>query len=116
MRVLFMSLIDSLPFRSMGQIVGQAKDTVTSFSGTSTIPGKQEIDDLLDGVFAAAAEAERLQSEGDDSGRPCLLKAAPASSLIELFVMNLLCVRGLSGYLVVWMEFVRRIRTLAETG
>lgn len=42
------------------------------------------------------------------------LKSAPPFSLLETLALALLCVRGLSGYLVVWTEFVRRVRALIE--
>eukprot|EP00727_Mastigamoeba_balamuthi_P004310 m51a1_g13877 hypothetical protein (616) ;mRNA; f:642552-645188 len=117
-RNMISGMIDTAPFQSVFQIINakqvdeKPSSVVASFSN-SFIPTEHEVTSLLSSLFhqeeiPAAPESDVVHKSG--------LKAAPAYSLLEGLALKLLNIRGLSGYLVIWREFVRAVRAFVDGG
>lgn len=124
LRTLLLSYIDSLPFNSITQIINIGQGTTVRVTSDATlaaggaVPEEKDIQQMLDLIFEGtgsvwkeSAAAEQAQQRRRN---PYRFKAAPVGSLLETLALCLLCIRGLKGVLLVWKEFVRRVRSYTE--
>lgn len=128
LRTLLLSYIDSLPFDSISQIINLGQNTTVRVTPTTgidpslpgVIPEEKDIQQMLDLIFEGASSVWKEPAEGSQTQAqarrksPYKFKAAPVGSLLETFALCLLCIRGLKGVLLIWKEFVRRLRSYTE--
>ena len=126
LRTLLLSYIDSLPFDSISQIINLGQNTTVRVTPAnaadaalpSIIPEEKDIQQMLDLIFEGVSsvwkEPATNPQQQQKKKNPYKFKAAPIGSLLETFALCLLCIRGLKGVLLIWKEFVRRLRSYTE--
>lgn len=124
LRTMLLSYIDSVPFDSIAQIINIGQNTTVRVTPASAadatlpniVPEEKDIQQMLDLIFKGVADVwkEEPAQKAGAKKNAYKFKAAPIGSLLETFALCLLCIRGLKGVLLMWKEFVRRLRSYTE--